>query len=100
MHKDKLEVFRGLWKQEKTPAHKELERQAEILVQEAALIKGLMRHDGWKLLDEFFQKKQKVLALELKTCKQKDLIRLQERAKVIDEFYSFLYSKIVRDPDL
>lgn len=100
MHKDKLEIFKGLWKQGKTPAQRELEKQAEKLVQEAALVKGMMQTPGWKLLDEFFEKKKAVLALELKTCKPKELIRLQERAKIIDEFYSFLYSKIVRDPDL
>jgi len=47
-----------------------------------------------------FRRKKKFLAHELKTCSAKELPRLQEKSKIIDELYNFMYSKVIRDPDL
>lgn len=100
MDREKLDIFRGLWKGEKSPMYRELERQAEIMAGEAELMKDLREHKGWKLFDEFFTTKQKFINHELKTCSEKDLARHQERAKIIDELYAFMNSKIIRDRDL
>ncbi len=100
MDREKLKVFLGLHKQAPTQEQRLLQAQAEKMGQEAAIMRDLVKHRGWKLLDEFFTRKQAVLTQELKTCKAKDLVKLQEKSKIIDEFRAFVTSKIIRDPDL
>jgi hypothetical protein len=100
MDKGKLDIFRGFWKKEPHPLQKELEQKTNELISQAKLMKDLRQHKGWKLFDEFFEIKKKFIAHELKTCSQNQLIRLQEKAKIIDELYAFMNTKIVQDPDL
>jgi Skp family chaperone for outer membrane proteins len=95
MDSEKLKIFMGMNKK-KTPAQKAVEASAEKLMSEGQLMKSLRDSKGWKLFDEFFRLKREYLGQELKTCKAEELIRLQERSKVIDELYAFMNSLIIR----
>lgn len=103
MDKGKLKIFRGLYRTESTAEQKALEAQSAKILREAELVRGLMKHPGWELLDEFFERKQVVMGQELKLVDPtnvKQVTRLQEKSKIIDEFKAFLNSKLIRDPDL
>jgi hypothetical protein len=95
MDAEKLKIFMGLNKK-KTPAQKAVEASVEKMMSEAQLMKSLRDSRGWKLFDEFFRLKREYLMQELKVCRAEDLIRLQERSKVIDELYAFMNSLIIR----
>ena len=96
MDLEKIKVLTGLWNREESKEALAFREQAERLEQEAEIMEGLTRHPGWRLLDEFFTRKQNLINHELKTCKEEDLARLQEKAKIIDEFRAFIYSKIAK----
>lgn len=96
MDTEKLKIFMGLHKK-KTPEQMRMEAAILNMAEQAAAIRALKEMPGWKLFDEFFAAKRDVLAQELKICKLKDVIRLQEKAKIIDELYNFMNSKVLRD---
>lgn len=96
MDSEKLKIFLGMNKV-KTAEQARFELAASKIAEDAQAIRVLMESKGWKLLDEFFNAKRAVLAQELKLCKPKELIRLQEKSKIIDELYNFMNSKVLRD---
>lgn len=96
MDAEKLKIFMGLNKK-KTPENKAMEAAAAKIATDGQQMRDLIASPGWKLFDEFFAAQRAVLAQQLKICKPKELIRLQEKSKTIDELYNFMNSRIRRD---
>ena len=99
MHNDKLGVF-ARFSRRQTQEEKELALAGEKIKQEADAVRSMMKTKGWKLTDEFFTSKKKVIRHKMETCHKDELPRLQDELRMIDDLYRFFNSKLLRDPDL
>ena len=99
MKLEKLKTF--LRKRPTSISEQEMIAHHEKVRQEAQSIRALHGTRGWKVLQEFFEAKKKVINQELRFYdpykEPEKIVRCQEKHKIIDELYNFMNSKVQQD---
>lgn len=91
-----IEQWKDRMKQAKTRSEllKAQDDLSKELESKAQHLKGLVKHAGWKVIEEYFDTQEKLLRDQLEIARPNDVLTFQTELKVLKKFRSFLRNLI------
>lgn len=99
MIKDKLRALMGARSELDIQNERERLELIQEMQKQAKAITQLVKTDGWKMIEDYLNKRKTQLHIQLETCSDKDLIRIQSEIKATTSVFGFLNSVIMQNVD-